>query len=102
MSLSLGYIAIIVLTIIIMILGVGISSLNENWFRMILTIAVCGGIIIGVYTIGSKYGKYGLEILLSKLLQPGIIRNDFPMIAPYLGPEDKTDKKEEKKNVQAK
>ena len=81
MGLSLNYLGLIAATIITTIITAGITSTGGNWFGLILSLLVGGGITFYIYHTGIKYGQYGLIILFAKLLQPKHIKNDFPLIS---------------------
>ena len=60
------------------------STMENNWVMVIVSMVIGFGLIFSLYRIGTKYGDYGLVILTAKLFQPKHIRNDFPIFDKYL------------------
>jgi len=84
MGLSLNYLGLMASTVIATIITAGMTSSGGNWFGLVLSLLVGGGITFYIYHTGIKYGQYGLIILFGKLLQPKHIKNDFPLFAKNL------------------
>ena len=100
MNLSLNYIVIIVVVLVTMLGLVAVCSLQKKWMMMVLCIVAGCGIMFTVYSTGIKYGQHGLVILVGKLLQPGALRNDFPLIARHFIITHPDDKKQEDKEAE--
>lgn len=103
MSLSLSYIALILLLTIILLISVAYFINAKAYIKLILCSIILLGAIFFVYATGIKYGKYGLEILLGKVLQKKHIKNDFPIILKRISPEirniDKSIKEDSKEEL---
>ena len=84
MNLSMGYILIIAVTTITMLAFTAMYAADKNWPMMVVIPCIGVSVIVGVYTTGVKYGRYGLEILLGKMLQPRRLKNDFPLISKHI------------------
>ena len=84
MNLSTSYILIIVVTTITTLAFTAMYAADKNWLMMVVIPAIGGSIIFAVYTTGVRYGRYGLEILMGKMLQPRRLKNDFPLISKHL------------------
>ena len=80
MSLSLSYIAILIVLLIILLIFVSIFLLSHQYIKLLISIIFCSGLIFFVYSTGIKYGSFGLEIMIAKFLQRRHIKNDFPII----------------------
>jgi len=83
-NLSMSYILIIVVTTITMLALTAMYAADKNWPMMAVVPSIGSSIIYMVYTTGVKYGQYGLEILLGKMLQPRRLKNDFPLISKHI------------------
>ena len=84
MSLSIGYIGLLVAIAVFSLLLFGYYILQARIFIAIL-IALFGSAACSfiVHT-GTKYGTYGLEIIIGKIFQRKQIKNDFPNIERLL------------------
>lgn len=83
-GLSMTYIGLIILVFVICIVLAAKSTMNNNWIMVLLWMLSGTGIIATIVRIGSKYGAYGLVILITKLFQPKHIKNDFPLFSKQL------------------
>ena len=88
-GLSMGYIALIILTFVTCIILAAFATMKNNWILVICWMGLGLGIILSIIRIGTTYGDYGLAILIAKLFQPKHIRNDFPLFEQYLVVEEK-------------
>jgi len=83
-GLSMTYIGLIILSFVICIILAASSTMNNNWVMVIVWMLIGFGIILFLIRVGSKYGDYGLEILIAKLFQPKHIKNNFPLFEQHL------------------
>ena len=88
-GLSMSYIGLMIVVFVGCIVLAAMSTMNNNWLMVIFWMGLCLGINISLYRIGTKYGDYGLIILIAKLFQPKHIRNDFPLLERRLLQEEK-------------
>ena len=79
-GLSMSYIGFMIMVFVCCIIFSAMSTMNNNWLMVLFWMFLGAGIIIALYRIGTKYGDYGLVILIAKLFQPKHIRNDFPLL----------------------
>jgi len=84
MSLSLKYIIMILVFAVCMILSVGKFGTSGNYTLMIIALIFFGALTYLTFRIGTKYGEYGLEIMIAKLLQKKHFKNDFRTIEKKL------------------
>jgi len=84
MSLSLTYIVLIIVTLIIGLVLLALAAVKGNVIGLFLIGSCTGVILFTLVSIGTKYGQYGLEILIAKSLQKKHIKNDFPRMEQNL------------------
>jgi len=90
-GLSISYIGLMIMIFVCCIVLAATSTMSNNWLMVIFWMGLCLGINISLYSIGTKYGDYGLVILIAKLFQPKHIRNDFPLLEQHLLREESDD-----------
>ena len=88
MSLSLSYIVLLMITALLTLFFVGTYTISKNYLGLIITSLIGGGFGFFVFNTGTKYGAYGLEIMIGKSIQKKHIKNDFPIIRQRLSREE--------------
>lgn len=78
MSLSLTYLVIICLIAIVTLVITAMFFKQENMILGILSILLGAIGVMATHHVGVKYGRYGLSILLGKILQPNRLENRHP------------------------
>lgn len=84
MSLSIGYIALLVAIAVFSLLAFGYYILQARIFIAILIVLLGSAACSFIIHTGTKYGTHGLEIIIGKLFQRKQIKNDFPNIERLL------------------
>ena len=84
MSLSIGYIGLLVAIAVFCLLSFGYYILQARIFLAILIILFGSGACSFIIHTGTKYGTHGLEIIMGKVFQPKQLKNDFPNIERLL------------------
>jgi len=80
MSLSIGYIFTLLFLGVMMILTLGLFASSGQYYLMFFLMFINGCLMYFIFSTGTKYGQYGLEIIISKLFQKKHLKNDFTTI----------------------
>jgi len=80
MSLSLLYIGVILGITIVCLITALVMLIKKKFILFLLPLILGGVTCYYIYSVGIKYGRYGITIMLAQVFQPKVIVNNNPYV----------------------
>jgi len=80
MSLSLLYIGVILGITIVCLITALVMLIKKKFLLCLLPLIIGGVTCYYIYSVGIKYGRYGITIMLAQVFQPKVIVNNNPYV----------------------